>query len=390
MYQPERIEDRIIQACAMPLGYKTRSAIEPTPDSVGSINWEYILDLASHHRITPLLHYFLSKNDQISVPEEVAAVLKRLASGLAVTNLFQTQELLRILDLLKSNGLDAIPFKGPVLGDYLYNNLGIRPFGDLDILIHKAHFSTTKKILIENGYQCFRKFNPTEEAKFIDTQMGFEFVRDDEQSVIEVHWSFLNTVHAFKLSEADVWQAKQQISVLGKEVNMFSPAHLLVYLCAHGSKSLWARMRWLCDVAELVTQHQETQFWRDVQRVAKASKGLRMLNTGLFLAKELLNAPIPDAVWALVQADTKAGELAHKVIQGYFSPDPAVLAEVNPVTFHLDLQERFLDRIPYYKHLFRIWLAPSSKDRAFVPLPKRLEFLYILVKPIRLLMRRGS
>ncbi len=387
MFTPVRIEEQLIVACAKPLGYK--STTDVVFDAT-SINWSYALELASHHRVSPLLHYFLNHNPAISVPEEVSAILRQHASEQAIANIFQTQELIRVLNVLKDEKLEAIPFKGPVLGEYLYQNLGMRPFGDLDILIRKEQFSEVKAVLIAAGYQAFRKFSPEEEARFIDTQMGFEFVRYDEQSVIEVHWSFLNAVHSFTLSIEDVWREKEELNLAGNPVCMFSPAHLMVYLCAHGSKSLWARMRWLCDVAELIARHQETAYWQEVLQIAKASKGLRMLHTGLFLAHELLEAPVPADVLKQVKKDKKAGELAEKVIKGYFPENPEKLQKVNPVTFHLDLQEKFRDRIPYYKHLFKIWTSPSSKDRAFVTLPRHLEFLYLFLKPIRMIMKRGS
>ena len=98
MFQPERIEERIILACARPEGYKTKFS---TSFNDSEVNWTYVLDLASRHKISPLLYYFLNHNKQIQVPDEVASLLKRHVSEQAVTNLFQTQELIRVLDLLK-------------------------------------------------------------------------------------------------------------------------------------------------------------------------------------------------------------------------------------------------------------------------------------------------
>ena len=386
MFKPERAEHRLILACAKPLGYKTRTS-ELFNDA--SIDWPYVLDLVARHRIAPLLHYFLSTNAHLSVPEEVSSILKTHASEQALTNLFQTQELVKILDLIEGAGLDVMPFKGPALGHYLYDNLGLRPFGDLDILIRRNQFYDVKELLMTHGYDPYRKLDPGEEENFLDTQMGFEFVRKDKQSVIEVHWSFLNTVHAFKMPEEDVWRRKQQLEISGRQVNVFSPAHLLVYLCAHGSKSLWARIRWICDVAELVTKHQDVQFWEEVQLLAKESRSKRMLNTGLRLASVLLDAPLPEKVLRSVRGDQKATHLTADVILSFFAIPKKSRHVINPVTFHLQMHERFRDRLPYYKHLFQLWSAPSTKDKAFVSLPRYLEFLYVLIKPIRMILNRS-
>lgn len=384
MFQPKRAEHRLLLSCAKTQGYQTQ-----VHHSFGDLDWLYIYDLADHHRITPLLYFFLRANPQIEVPEAVGAKIKMLAGNLAVANLFQTKELTGLLTAFTQAGLEAMPFKGPALGQSLYNNVGLRPFGDLDILIHRADFSAIKALLLERGYKPYRTFSPEEEARFLATQMGFEFVSKDERSVVEVHWSFLNSVHSFRLSERDVWQKKVQLDLAGTTVDVFSPAHLLVYLCAHGSKSLWARLRWVCDVAELVAQHQDDAFWQEVLHVAKISRGTRMLFTGLRLAHELLEAPLPPHIRRLVLKDKHVATLVADVVASYFVHSQEGMHQVNPVSFHLNMQERFADRLPYYKHLFQLWTSPSTKDKAFVSLPRYLTFLYVLIKPIRMIVHRN-
>ncbi len=386
MFQPKRAEHRLILACAKTQGYQTQ--VDETYTQA-SIDWLYVYDLADHHRIIPLLYFFLRSNPDIEVPEEVAAKIKVLASNLAVANLFQTTELTGLLGDINAAGLEAMPFKGPALGQYLYQNVGLRPFGDLDILIHRKDFAQIKTILLERGYQPYRTFSPEEEERFLATQMGFEFVSKDERSVVEVHWSFLNTVHAFQLPEQDVWADRIPLHIADTTVDMFSPAHLLVYLCAHGSKSLWARMRWVCDIAELVARHQDEGFWQNVLLLARVSRSKRMLFTGLRLAHELLDAPLPDAIRLQVMKDKNVALLVADVTASYFAFSSDGMHEVDPVTFHLNMQERFIDRLPYYKHLFQLWTSPSTKDKAFVALPRYLEFLYVLIKPIRMIVHRN-
>lgn len=388
MFQPKRAEHQLILDCARPKGYEQGASF---PIDASTLDWHYVLDFASRHRIAPLLYYYLKASPQIQTPENVCQVLKKNAGEQALANLFQTQELLKIIEKLEEAGLDVMPFKGPVLGQFLYNNLGLRPFGDLDILIHKDAFPAVKQILLDNSYTPYRSFSPEEEQDFLDTQMGFEFVRKDEQSVFEVHWSFLNTVHAFKLPEADVWRESRTLELSGKQVRIFSPAHLLVYLCAHGSKSLWARLRWICDVAELAARHVDDEaFWQKVLALGKETNSRRMLLTGLKLAHVLLKTPLPPRVLQAIQSDYKVPVLANKVITSIFAPPGRPVSTINPVTFHLQMHERFLYRVPYYQHLFRLWSTPSSKDKDFVSLPRYLEFLYILIKPIRLILQKEN
>ncbi len=390
MFKPERAEHQLILDCARPQGYKEgHQQGAGASIKADALDWTYVLEFADRHRIAPLLHYYLNASPDIDAPAEVVQALKSHASEQALTNLFQTQELLKIMDRLKAAGVDSIPFKGPVLGQYLYNNIGLRPFGDLDILIHKNKFSRAKEVLLAHNYEPYRTFSAEEEEAFLDTRMGFEFVRKDGQSVIEVHWSFLNAVHTFNLSEEAVWKRREAFTLQGQDVAVFSPAHLLIYLCAHGSKSLWARLRWICDVAELAASRKDdADFWKTVIKLGKETRSQRMLYTGLYLAQVLLKTPLPPNIQRKIKSDIKVIRLTADVVVSLFAPANKPVQPINPVSFHLLMRERFVDRIPYYKHLFQLWSAPSTRDKDFVSLPRYLEFLYVLIKPIRMMLQR--
>ena len=53
--------------------------------------------------------------------------------------------------------------------------------------------------------------------------------------------------------------------------------------------------------------------------------------------------------------------------------------------FHWAVRERLRDKIcPYYCRYFRNVLIPTEKDRALLPLPAWLSFLYYFLRPMRL------
>ena len=378
------MEQRLLLDCAR-LHSEKPFRTSPLPES---FDWAYVRRQAGRHGIVPLLHRYLSLHPSMRPPVELFDLIDRQARQLAVSHLFQTRELLRILDRCEQAGIEVIPFKGPVLGYYLFGSLALRTFSDLDLLIHRADYPRVRTILTEDGYRPFRQMPASMEQKFLDTQMGFEFVREDGRTVIEVHWAFLNRIHAFKMKPAEAWLHKQRITIDGRRVFTLSPEHLLVYLCAHGSKSLWTRLRWICDVAELIHRQDQPAFWQRTMDIARESRGERMLNIGLSLAHSLLDAPVPTAVMARVDRDMEARNLARRVMDRLFENEDHEDFSLKQIAFHLTMRERFSDRLPYLWHIARIWLSPSAKDKAFLTLPRKLEFLYVLIKPFRLLRER--
>ena len=326
------------------------------------IDWPRLLRYATKHGLAVLLHRHLSNAFRERVPLPILQPLQAHAVSTAAWNLLRTRELLRIVQLLETQGLDVIPFKGPTLAASVYGDVALRNFVDLDILVRRHCFPEVKAVLIETGYEPYRKLNDREEAAFLKTQMGYEFIDSDTKVVVEVHWAFLNRIHAFHLDPELVWQRSQRQRLGGTLVRSFSPEDLLIYLCAHGAKSFWERTAWICDVAELVRKYAALD-WRYILNQSRKLHGERMLFSGLYLAHDLLGAALPEDVMEHMHKDRGAARLAEKVKAHLFSTsnDPLITSE--KVWMHLAMRERFIDRLPYYFHLAKL-AVQSKKSRA--------------------------
>ena len=360
------------------------------PDTLPeAIDWSYIFNLSVQHKSVPLLHYLLKKHPALTPPPEVEHQIEQYVRQQALANVFQTNELIRILTHLENTGIECIPFKGPSLGMYLYGELAYRPFGDLDILIHKEDFPKVKEHLVQLNYTPFRSFSQKKEKAFLKTQMGYEFVRKDERCVVEVHWSLLNKIHVFNLHETDLWAHKKRLELQGKSVYRFTDEHLFVYLCAHGSKSFWARLRWLTDIAELIAAYTKEpdaeKKWESILKTAHQSNSTRMVYLGIYLAHTLLNAPVPPDILNTIEPDPVIKKLSDRVYKAIFVKPAQQEAILKPVSFHLLMQKSIIHRMPYLSHIARLWVSPTRKDKSFIKLPSAFAFLYIVVKPFRIL-----
>src|SRR5438105_13117998 len=102
------------------------------------LNWRRIDELAARHRIRPLLYRHLkAQPKRPPIPPAIWKQIEKHAYFTVGRNLAQTYELTRILKLLRAENIQAIPFKGPVMGSRIYGNVGLREFFDLDLLVHR-------------------------------------------------------------------------------------------------------------------------------------------------------------------------------------------------------------------------------------------------------------
>jgi hypothetical protein len=131
--------------------------------------------------------------------------------------------------------------------------------------------------------------------------------------------------------------------------------------------------------------------WEQVTEQAATLGGERMLFLRLYLASDLLGAPLPEKVWQRVQADTMSRVLAREVQERlYWDIDtPLSISYDLPavrVSFHLSMRERLRDKIWY---LVDSVTTPTTKDWTFLPLPAYLFPLYYVIRSVRLTLKYG-
>ena len=349
----------------------------------------------------PLLHRNLRRADCFdAVPDDAAAALRRHFQRNAAANLVLARDLIKILALLASHDIPALPFKGPVLAAGVYGDLSLREAGDLDILLREDDVPAATDLLLSNGYRRLGKNDASVEQAEPGAHWEVQFTRDDGtvgvelQWRIEPHWQVAKkgggaTAAAFLLQPERLWKRRQSLPLAGATVPCLAPEDLLLVLCIHGTKHLWTRLAWICDVAEAVRASPDLN-WEYVLRQARAIDGERMVLLGILLAGELLAAPLPAAIRQQAQADAAVPLLVRQV-RGWLFRDGCAAAAPGleeEFRFHRRLRKRLQSRLPYDLHYLAIFahtaVTPTDKDRAQLPLPPFLSFLYYLLRPIRL------
>lgn len=301
----------------------------------------------------------------------------------AQLNLLVTAELLKILALFERHALIAIPYKGPVLAASVYGNLALREFTDLDVLVRKQDIPKARELLNSLGYRQHLHLADGQEAAFLHAWGEYVYVHGDNGTVVELHWALAKRHHSWRLGLEDLWGNLERLSFGGNSVLTPSPENLLLILCMHGSKHLWERLGWICDVAELIRGNKRLR-WHPLLERAGAVGTERMLLLGLLLASSLLEAPLPEEVLRKAWADPKVQMIAERVRGRLFGEADTQKNIFKNVCFEADLlrlRERWQDKIRYCTLTM---VTPSVEDLTFLRLPKPFWPLYYVTRPIRL------
>lgn len=351
------------------------------------INWKTVIDLSETHKLTQLLYKNLKSSCPEVVPAEALTRLRNIYSSQVQFILYLTGELVSLVKDFSAMGIPALPYKGPVLATQIYGNLALRPFIDLDILVPVDKISPAKKLLLDRGYRISWPEFPLSDAQekaHIRSKYNYQFFQSDRDITLELHWGVMPRYFSFPSSPEWLWQDLHAIPLAGTPISAFPIEKLLLILCVHGGNHLWDRVGWTCDISELISHHVDLN-WDTVFKDASRFGVQRLLLSGLRLAHDLLDAPVPDDIWKKVQADAKVEWLAQNMMKRFAAFRWSGSGFMDIPVYHLRTRERFRDKANY---CFQIAI-PSTKDWSFLALPDKLSFLYYLIRPCRLALEYG-
>ncbi len=356
------------------------------------LDWEYLYRLAARHGVLPLLYWNLYKrtfNKELMecVPEDFEKKLQQGFDSILRNNLFLAGELVRVLNLLKAHGIYAIPYKGPVLAASVYGNLALRHFSDLDILVHKRDIIETKKILLQE-YQKGKPINAFIETLKLSFGIRNQFDVFNNSVHLEVHWHIVDKYTRCKLNLESMWERTDSIDLFSSGIPNLSPEDLILVLSVHGGKHFWRQLKWICDISELIKCFYGTIDWNWIFDQSIKIGIHRMLLIGLSLAKNLLGTKLPEDVLQRLEADKKAAKIGTLLSERLFNEETEeAFNRFKYYVIYLKMRECLLDKFRYFPYMIRGTITPSEEDRQILPLPFYLSFIYILLRPIRLIVK---
>ena len=344
-----------------------------------SIDWNYLFQLARRHSILPIVFRQLQTHAADLVPDEQLVKFKNSYQENVARNLLLSSELSTLMRSFTDAGIESLPFKGPALALTAYGDLSLRRFVDLDVIVKKEDLFRAREILMNAGYQSSLRLDDDQQSALLHSQHCVQFRRDNGRMIFELHWNVASDLFAAPVSAKDFWERLIDIKLNGQIVKSFSADDLLFALCVHGSRHIWERLSWICDVAELIQRQQLD--WTALMHRATKTDCERMFYLGLYLAEQLLGTQLPSEVRSKIQNDDYLQMLAHGIAGRLFSGTEHIPATSGQVfRFNFSLRKSWRGRARY----FAFTLKPKDVDLSGVWLPRPLYFAYYLVRPMRL------
>lgn len=339
-------EDELLRCCARVT--QDDEARERFQRLLGEpLDWSALLCRCWWHRIRPLTYAHLANHPTASevVPSEVWDQLGGYVTEIASRNQRLYGTLVEVAELFEDRNLRMLVFKGPILALDTYGDLRLRECGDLDLLVDQSDLFDVIQVLTQHGFTLLESDFEGEVTRKTQQVFACEFQRDGIS--LDVHWDLVPGWLNYRIHFDRLWAEGLPMAAHRDFARKLRPEDSMVVLCIHGTKHWWERLRWICDIAELVNSGAITD-WNYLDEAAAAANCRRSVDLGLWLAAELLSARLPSPVRQRLRGNAAVRGMTRQISQwlGHSTLGEPSRNVWRRFLFRMRACERKRDRVP--------------------------------------------
>ena len=351
----------------------------------GVADWPALAGLAGHHRVSTLFLEGL-RSGGVRLPDPTAARdLARQRQRDTLRGMRQLDAMERVTAGLAAAGIPSLILKGLPLGQRAYG----RPFAkssiDIDLLVPGDAFSAAAGTLRALGWRrTMPAFRETPARMRWYDAVEKDHVFTGSGGKIELHPRLLANPLLFNPPFARLTAEALTVKVGQGRFRTLGDADQLLYLACHGTMHYWFRLKWLCDIAALLCAVEEETV---EQAVARGGSGRieNFLASALLLCREDLQVEAPKSVVARCLRGPRV-RLIVAVSRRAWTPREGLRQFVWEAAMRVS--RVFIGSgWRYSLHEARGMLI-GRHDFARVDLPDRLFWLYVLLRPVLLVLHR--
>jgi len=349
------------------------------------LDWMEYLRLVDRHRTPALSWAALGRVRGLEIPEPARQELQKRSDACRMHAIRHSLKLAEVLKSFNRAGIPVMTFKGPILSSYLYGDVGLRQFKDVDLAVTQENLTRAQTCLESLGwglYSTYFPLSPRQWESFLRHEHHLGFVHSQGGWVLELHWRNLwdtpgQATAKWARNVASVWQ--------GCSYQTMNPIDMVLYLCIHGANHGWFRAKWMGDMARI---HAEGRVdWEAVLGEARRAGQERALLASLYLLDQVYGLPLPGLPgnpWKDLPS-----LLIEVPLHNLKDPDePAITVSV--ITIPRWLQKSRYERLllpqkAWRDSLFLLWYR--REDFRTLHLPDSLFWAYAPLRPISCVWR---
>ncbi len=230
--------------------------------------WPEVLSQAEAHGLGPLLYKHL-RTAEIQLPSTTKRSLQGLYLRHRQANQVRLEALAEILEAYQAADIQVLVLKGAALAQLIYPEPGLRPMGDIDLLVKETEIYHAQRLLADLGFNAYVPPAGQLPDKHLLPAMRYSegFAVD-----VEIHHNLFNEEDAVSVVLTDLTADPIPFVVHGVNAYTLGYEETLWHLCQHllHHTSVWElgrlRLVWLADIVGFAEKFVDEIDWDGVAR----------------------------------------------------------------------------------------------------------------------------
>ncbi len=344
------------------------------------IDWTVFYKLVGRHRIYSVVYNNLKKAPSIAIDSDFMKKLKNKSTEYQMQALLlHTTELTRLIEQFQHQNIRVISIKGPALSYLIYGDISLRMSKDLDIIVSPGDLDLAEKILYDNGYMRegdVQSLSLKQRTMLVKTIHHFSYINKKNGINVELHWRL--NYESYNFTFEQMWNERTELTLAGKKIPVLNDEENFLYLVFHGSKHNWSRLKWLCDIVELIKKGNLD--WNSIALKAKNLCIEHLLAQTLLLAHQFFRT---DSHCELFNNKTNRKALHLAKLALVFILDPEYDPSFPSSKFYFKSWKYMIAWNAVFSKkvsLLKLRFYPTEKDFSFVSLPDSVFGLYYFIR----------
>jgi len=255
------------------------------------LDWDFVLTESSYHEISSILYKRLKGLNILSaVPKEIIRFLRHSYVRTLFTNTNLQGEYFRILSVFRNKGIECLPLKGISFIQDIYEDIALRPMGDIDVIV-KAQDADRASSLLTKDMLYYK--SPDE--KNAEDSCHMVFIKREGNILLELHVDFNYPIEVpRRIVIPGIWGRMLESRSESEKFKVLSPEDIIFSLAMHtrrtGNQFI---LKYICDIDRLVRKYGHRLDWGFIIDKARRFKAVSPCFALLKVARDIFSTPMP-------------------------------------------------------------------------------------------------
>lgn len=247
-------------------------------------DWDNLIQLSRWHQVTALLYHCVEAAEKITIPDHCLNKIKEHSTSQAVFNMLFFKKSVELNTDLASHQVNAFLMKGALWAWMLYENPGLREFGDIDFFLQKEQIKNGLEVMALHGFapDKYRRYllEKDKVAKlYFDTdyQLPLTPVDNNMLQSLEVQWNTTYPRYHYSFSWNELTENMMSFKILNGHFLVPSIENqFLMMVIHHAGVEQWDKLKFMADFVRLLRKFGGQMNWKYILEKT-SEKGFKKL-----------------------------------------------------------------------------------------------------------------